>query len=52
MGSLYSYCDIKTKLVYPPELSRISGFCTDYIKIFREKVGRETTDPPFQAELF
>ena len=28
MGSLYSYCDIITKLVYPPELSRIAGFCT------------------------
>ena len=29
IGSLYSYCDVITKLVYPPELSRIAGFCTN-----------------------
>ena len=28
IGNLYSYCDIITKLVYPPELFRIAGFCT------------------------
>ena len=34
MDSLYSYCDIITKLVYPPELSRIAGFCTNSINFF------------------
>ena len=34
LGSLYSYCDIITRLVYPPELSRIAGFCTNFNKIF------------------
>ena len=34
MGSLYSYCDMITKLVYPPELSRIAGFCINSIKTF------------------
>ena len=34
MGSLYSYCDIITKLVYPPELSRIAGFCANSNKNF------------------
>ena len=34
MGSLYSYCGIITKLVYPPELSRIAGFCTNSNKTF------------------
>ena len=48
MGSLYSYCGIITKLVYPPELSRIEGFCTNSNKKFLGE------DPhfPFQAELF
>ena len=41
MGSLYSYCDIITKLVYPPELSRIAGFCTNSNKI-------RTPRPPFK----
>ena len=36
------------KLVYPPELSRIAGFCTNSIKKFSG--GRPQT--PFQAELF
>ena len=48
MGSLYSYCDIITKLVYPPELSRIAGFCTNSNKIFL----REDPQTPLQAELF
>ena len=48
MGSLYSYCDIITKLVYPPELSRIAGFCTNSNKYFLGEDPR----PPFQAELF
>ena len=48
MGSLYSYCDILTKLVYPPELSRIAGQCTNSNKNF---LG-EDTQTPFQAELF
>ena len=48
MGSLYSYCDIITKLVYPQELSRIAGFCTNSNKNF---LG-EDPKPPFQAELF
>ena len=43
-GSLYSYYDIITKLVYPPKLSRIAGFCTNSNKIF---LGR-TPDPPFK----
>ena len=48
MGSLYSYYDIITKLVYPPELSRIAGFCTNSNKIF---LG-EDPQTPLQAELF
>ena len=36
------------KLVYPPELSRIAGFCTNSNKIF---LG-EDPQTPFQAELF
>ena len=48
MGILYSYCDIIYKLVYPPELSRIAGFCTNCNKIF---LG-EDPHTPFQAELF
>ena len=49
MGSLYSYCDIIiNKLVYPPELSRITGFCTNSNKIFPG----EDPIPPYQAELF
>ena len=51
MGSLYSYCDIITKLVYSPELSRIAGFCTNSNKFFLGDWGR-TSRPPFQAELF
>ena len=51
MGSLYSYCDIKTKLVYPRELSRISGFCTDYIKIFREKVEAGNHRSPLSSRI-
>ena len=46
--SLYSYCDIITKLLYPPELSRIAGFCTNSNKFF---LGEEP-QTPFQAELF
>ena len=34
MGSLHSCCGMITKLMYPPELSRIAGFCTNAIKIF------------------
>ena len=45
MGSLYSYCDIITKLVYPPELSRIAGFCTNSNKNF---LGQDPSDPPFK----
>ena len=45
MGSLYSYCDIITKLVYPPELSRIAGFCTNSNKTFS---GGGPPDPPFK----
>ena len=45
MGSLYSYCGIITKLVYPPELSRIAGFCTNSNKIFR---GGDPRSPPFK----
>ena len=37
MGSLYSYCGIITKLVYPPELSRFAGFCTNSNTIFLGK---------------
>ena len=48
MGSLYSYCGIITKLVYPPELSRIAGFCTNSNKKFLGGTPR----PPFQPELF
>ena len=48
MGSLYSYCGIITKLVYPPELSRIAGFCTNSNKIFWGRTRR----PPFQAEIY
>ena len=49
MGSLYSYyCGIITKLVYPQELSRIAGFCTNSNKNF---LGEDPT-PPFQAELY
>ena len=29
MGILYCYCGIITRLVYPAELSRIAGFCTN-----------------------
>ena len=36
------------KLVYPPDLSRIVGFCTNSDKIFLGEDPR----PPFQAELF
>ena len=42
MGSLYSYYGIITKLVYPPELSRITGFCTNSNKIF---LGEDTQTP-------
>ena len=45
---LYSYCDIITKLVYPPELSRIAGFCTSSNNFF---LG-EDPQTPFQSELF
>ena len=45
MGSLYSYCDLITKLVYPPELSRIAGFCTNSNKKFS---GGGPPDPPFK----
>ena len=45
MGSLYSYCNIITKLVYPPELSRIAGFCSNSNKIFS---GGGPPDPPFK----
>ena len=38
MDSLYSYCEIITKLVYPPELSRIAGFCTNSNKIFQSEL--------------
>ena len=49
IGSLYSYCDlIDNKLVYPPELSRINGFCTNSNKIFLGEDPR----PLFQAEVF
>ena len=34
MVSLFSYCDIITKLVNPPELTRIVGFCTNSINNF------------------
>ena len=50
LGSLYSYCDIMTKLVYLPELSRIAGFCTNFNKNFQGEDPQ--TPPPFQAELF
>ena len=43
MGSLYSYCGIITKLVYPPELSRIAGFCTNSNEIF---LGEDPRPPP------
>ena len=43
MGSLYSYCGIIIKLVCPPELSRIAGFCTNSNKNF---LGEEPPDPP------
>ena len=50
MGSLYSYCGIITQLVYPPELSRIAGFCTSSNNFF---LGEDPqTPPPLQAELF
>ena len=50
MGSLYSYCGIITKLVYPPELPRIVGFWTNSNNFF---LGEDPqTPPPFQAELF
>ena len=45
MGSLYSYCGIITKLVYPPELSRIAGFCPNSNKKFS---GGGPPDPPFK----
>ena len=45
MGSLYSYCDIITELVYPPELSRSAGFCTNSKKKFS---GGGPPHPPFQ----
>ena len=45
MGSLYSYCDIINKLVYPPELSRITGFCTISNKNFARG---GPPDPPFE----
>ena len=48
MDSLNSYCDIITKLVYPPELSRIAGFCTNSNKNFMGEDPRT----PFQAKLF
>ena len=48
IDSLFSYGDIITKLVYPPELSRIAGFCSNSNKNF---LG-EDPKPPFQAELF
>ena len=46
MGNLYSYYGIITKLlVYPPELSRIKGFCTNSNK----KISRGgPPDPPFK----
>ena len=44
ISSLYSYCDIITKLVYPPELSRITGFCTYSNKHF---LGKDPI-PPFK----
>ena len=34
MGILYCYCGIITRLVYPAELSRIAGFCTNSNKKF------------------
>ena len=43
MGSLYSYCGIITELVYPPELSRIAGFCTN-----KNFLGGGPPDPPFK----
>ena len=46
MDSLDSYCGIITKLVYPPELSRIAGFCTNSNTIF---LGEDPqTPPPFK----
>ena len=39
-----SYCGIITKLVYPPELSRMQDFVLILIKIF----GGGTPDPPFK----
>ena len=45
MGSLYSYCGIITKLVYPRELSRIAGFCTYSNKIF---LGADPQTPLFK----
>ena len=46
MGSLYSHCDMITKLVYPPKLSRIAGFCTISIKFFSG--GGGPPDPAFK----
>ena len=53
MGSLYSYCDVITKLVYPPELSRIAGFCTNSgAANSNTNFLGEDPSPLFQAELF
>ena len=46
MGSLLLWYN--NKLVYPPELSRIAGFCTNSNKIFWGRTPR----PLFLAELF
>ena len=45
IGSLYSYCGIITKLVYPPELSRIAGICINSNKHF---LGEDPQTTPFK----
>ena len=48
MGSLYSYCDINNKLVYPSELSRIAGFLT---QLYWDLSGGGP-HTPFQSQLY
>ena len=48
MGSLYSYGGIITKLVYPPELSRIADFVLKNFELILIKILREDPQTPFK----